>query len=250
MKRFLIPALAIPALFLAGLALPGCNTFSSFDEPSSDEEIVEQALTDMDNGKCDHAIKRFQGRAANTLSDNAAHTLGWAQLCAGGATLTSVAKSLFSYSTTTNNTAIVGTLANALIPQNTQKVQSFDDAIATFGNIKDTNIRSVNIVMARLVKIAAVLAKSAINAGDTSTVTRADVGPCAAGCTTCGSGAAGEMSDADATLVGSTIVTAVSAQVPGMGSVGDLTGKLGTTFPSGSTAAAYRCQVYLNLLSN
>lgn len=250
MKRFLIPALAVPALLFAGLALPGCNMFSSFDEPSSDEEIVEQALTDMDNGKCDDAIKLFQGRATNTLSDNAAHTLGWAQLCAGGATLTSVAKSLFSYSTTSNNTAILGTLANALIPQSDLKIQSFDNAIATFGNIKDGNIRSVNTVMARLVKIAAVLAKSAGNSGDSSTLTRADIGPCTAGCATCAEGASAAMSDTDAALVGTTITNAVSAQVPGMGSVGDLTGKLGTTFPTGSADDAYRCQIYLNLLSN
>ena len=240
-KRNLFAAIT---LAFSALALTGCNLYSSFDEPENDPEIVDKALTMMDEGKCADAVKLFQGKTG--LDDDGYHTLGWAQLCANGASLTNVAKTMFSYSSDSNNLTIVGTLANALIPQNDTKIAGFSSAIASFSLIKNPDVRTVNLTMAYLVKVGAIIAKQAINDGSTGVVIRADIGACSSGCTVCGA-TANDLSAADAQSILDTITLASSVSNSGMGSVGALTKQLVALGVSGTTAI--RCAVWDKFLS-
>lgn len=60
------------------LSLQGCNLFGALDSPTTEKDTIYQALSDMDDGKCADAVKRFEGMTS--LSDDGWHTLGWARL--------------------------------------------------------------------------------------------------------------------------------------------------------------------------
>lgn len=228
-------------LILAALSLSACNLFSSMDKPTTGGQIVDKALALMDDKKCLDAVKLFQGRT--DLDDDAYHTLGWAQMCANGATLTSVAKTMFSYSKTGDNLTILGKLSNSMVPADQNKVDGFTSAIASFNKISNVNIRSVNLTMANLTKVASIVAKQAANAGSSGTVSRVDISDnCASGCTNCTNTTTG-ISDPDATTVGTTVLSATQSIVSGMGSVGDLAARLQALFPGGA-AQAYRCTIF------
>ena len=224
----------------------GCNLFGALDTPEDDTELREKALVLMDENKCMDAAKLFQGKT--TLTDEGYHILGWAQMCAGGASITQVATYLYSYSTSTQDLKIIGSLANKLIPSADSKVTSFSNAVTTFNQIQDSKTRGLDVTLANLVKAAAVVAKYSTSSGDTNLVTRADISSsCTSDCTTCTAG----LSNTDATTIRSSITSATSAvaSVGGsLGSVSDLIARLNSQ--AGAADQATRCMVYYQFFDN
>ncbi len=202
----------------------GCNLFSAVDSPSSDPEKLQQAMALMDEGKCDEAYKIFDGRS--NLTDDEYHTLGWAQMCASGAKFTNIAKSVFKFSTTTNDMTIIGAIANSLIPQNASRIVGITNAINSFSQIKNLQLRNVNLVIATLTKIAAIIATTSTN---NSTVRQSDISTdatCSLPATCACAANATCLHDADADAIGTLISNlstyASAAGVGSMGSVNDL----------------------------
>ena len=234
------------------LAFPACNMFSAVDKPSTDTERLQSALALMDEGKCSEAAKLYDGKSG--LTDDELHTLGWAQMCGSGAKLANIAKSLFTYTSASNNTSLIGTVANSLIPQNDNRIIGLSNAVGSFGQIRNDSLRNVDLIMADIVKAAAVVAKySASNAP----VVRSNISTstCPTDCTTATGGncaSASGMSDADANTVG-TLMIAASGSVnylgPSAGSLGDLTSAIASG-ASASTGAINRCIVQTKFLAN
>lgn len=233
-KRFVIYLSALTLLITS----PGCNMFSAVDTPTTDPEKLQKAMALMDEGKCEDAYKVFDGRT--NLTDDEYHTLGWAQMCASGAKFTNIAKSIFTYSSSTDNLTIVGTIANSLIPQNANRIIGITNAINSFNQIKNVSLRNVNLVIATITKIAATMAKYSTN---NSTVRRSDISDTATcSAVTCACTVTNCMSGADADLIGTEIANLNTyASASGVGSMGSLNDLInGINAVGASTTTAYR----------
>lgn len=242
----------ITASAVVMFALQGCNMFGAMENPSNEKDTVAEALVAMDEGRCSDAVKMFDGMTS--MSDDGWHTLGWARLCAAGAPLSKIAKSAFSYSSSSSNSlTLIGTMANSLIPQDSSSTTGYATAISAFNNIKDVTTKNPDLILANLVKIASIIAKQAPNDGSSGTVVRLDISPAAcnalADCNGAVAACSATMSDADANALSASI-TAAASLLSNVGNLGSLGSLIGTLNSLGlSSTDLIRCNVVKNFLS-
>ncbi len=248
-----IGRLGILGAMLALFTASGCNLWGGIDSTSSREETHAEALVKMDDNKCSEASKDLD---AISNPDNTTYRLrGWAKLCSAGAGVKKVLANLLTFNTSTNNVDIIVTLAKSLVPQTADNITTINSAIASFSSQDTGNDRTVNLILAYMVKAAALIAKQA---GDDGTISRSDFS--VTGCTTdssscvtsanCTVNTSGTMSDADSTDFATTLIQAgVSTNISGgLGSLSDLAKRFSANV-STTVANANRCYIYNTLLT-
>lgn len=237
---------------LAAIVSSGCNLAGKLDSPKNAEEYAEEAQAQMNEEKCSDALTTIDKIDSAQYNNKIRQLKGWAQLCAGGATVGRVGKTLFNYSLASNNLTVVGALADNLIPMNSAKLTNLNAAITTFSGMtgSDDKEKELNQALANIVYAAGLIAQASTNAIN---VRRADVSPssCVGTCsTTVGNCTNVNMSDSDANAVASALLAAQTAisGVSGLGAAQDLTSQLATLVTAGN-GNANRCAIVNNMLS-
>lgn len=255
MKKHLV----LSSLLLLSMLTTSCNVTGGIDSPGGTDELLSSAKIKLDSGDCDEALNKIRDIGEN--NNDVKQVRGWAQICKAGAKMGNIGSSLFSYNTTSGDLTIIGTLANSMVPSSDSSIDQINLAIATFESMvpnstNETNERLLYIAFARMVKAAALLAKSSSNA---ASVRRDDISPssCLGNClTTAANCTVSRMSDADATTFNNEVNAAFNliGSIPSLGAAKDLANQLNTIINIASgvvgTAKAVRCGIYNSMLSN
>ena len=148
---------------------------------------------------------------------------GFAQLCIAGATLSTIGTTVVSYTTSSGSDfTVLGQLARNLAPWSASKEEQIVSAIDAFNQITDPSRKAYSLLLARMSRLAMIIAKAAQGRG---TVVWDDISP-ASSCTSDGSCPAGGMGDSDALQFKAEIITlnndASSLQLTGLRDLSDL----------------------------
>jgi hypothetical protein len=187
-------------LVAASALTAACNTFEPLDGPSTTEEIYEQGRFEADAGDCVTARDRLY--ALLPYNDDTLYSLGFAQLCIGGALLEDIGSTVATYTSTAGSDyTVVGYYARRLLPWSQSKQNEISAAVMSFQAIREPNRRAYSTLVGHLSKLAIIVAKSA---GTKGTLVRDDIST-AANCPSLVSCSAGGMSDGDAIEFRSTV---------------------------------------------
>lgn len=219
----------------------GCNTFSGIDNPETEREISEKALEEADSGDCVTARDRLS--MIFPRSDDTNYNLGFARLCIGGATLETIGATVVTYSSSSGSDyTVVGKLAQALLPWSVSKQDEVNQSLEAFTNINDIQRRAYSMLIARLSRMAMIVAKAS---GGRTTLTRDDIADSSCALLSCPAG----MSDSDAldfkTEVTQLATDASSLNLPGLNS---LSTSLNSTFSALAGADAIRFYIRNNVV--
>jgi hypothetical protein len=166
-RRLLAASLALAA------ASSGCNLFGNIDKPSDAPDQLSSAIAMANAGDCSGA-KDLLVQIPNP-NDEVNVALGWAYLCMAGATASTIATSIYNYTSTSTDYTVVGILARSLLPIDGTKTTNVNSSISAFSQIYDQNRLSIEVAIAQFVKAAIVLGRQAVNAGSSATLERTDI---------------------------------------------------------------------------
>lgn len=110
---------------------------------------------------CYEAVKTFEQTPPAQRTDEMKITLGWAYLCVANAKVSDVGRTLFSYTESQKNYDVLGRLASLLGNVTEEKLRDIDHAIDSFAQVQDDSHRDTEVIIAKLVKMAALLARQA-----------------------------------------------------------------------------------------
>lgn len=163
-----------------------CNVWSILptEELKHNEDKYSVAITKGNDGDCQGTIDILS--KVTDPTDPTLIALGWAYLCAAGATPNSLAITLFQYRGSSPNYAVIGQLAINLLPVTPEKLMSIDIALNYFSQVSDQNLAAFPTMIGKIVSAAALLGAQATNQGSSLNIEKIDIDTsCSNDCTSC-----------------------------------------------------------------
>ncbi|MGE4234008.1 MAG: hypothetical protein AB7F43_11830 [Bacteriovoracia bacterium] len=165
-----------------------CNLFSSLDSETlvDSRDKLSAAHAKANQSDCQGAIDILSTIPYTEMNDEVLASLGWAYLCSAGATIERIAGTIYTYSSTNPNYAVVGQLARNLIPMTEDKIKKVDIAISLGSRIVNKSQYAFFLSIAKLIAAATLLSTQASNTGSSTNLEPIDIDTsCSINCTSC-----------------------------------------------------------------